>query len=117
MQRASSVPVRVSEVVQLSKRNLEQTQSERESVDIPTTAPSTLTPSTTEESVVTTAGQTTLPTGTSSREPLLYNSSSSTQATGSSQTPEDEYKQNSQYYPKLPGIIPISGHNGPAGWL
>lgn len=115
LQRASSVPVRVSEVIQLTKRNLEQTQSEQESVDIPNVAP-TLTPSTTEESV-TAAGHSTLPTGTSSREPLLYHSSSSTQATtGSSQTPEDEYKQG-HLYPKLPGIIPLSGHNGPAGWL
>ncbi|XP_031341305.1 transient receptor potential-gamma protein isoform X1 [Photinus pyralis] len=115
LHRASSVPVRVSEVVQLPKRNLDQTQSEQESVDIPVVP--TLTPSTTEESVAA-AGQSVLPTGTSSREPLLYNSSSSTQATGSSQTPEDEYKQSGQYYnPKLPGIIPISGHNGPTGWL
>lgn len=52
----------------------------------------------------------------SSREPLLYSSSSSNQATGSSQTPEEEFKANS-ILPKLPGVIPLSGHNGPAGWL
>lgn len=115
LKRASSVPTRVPEVVQFMHRH-EKTQSQQDSVDtVPAnSAPVTLTPSTTEESV-NTACQ-----GASSREPLLYNSSnSSNQATGSSQTPEDEYKQHNsvQPLPKLPGVIPLSGHNGPSGWL
>lgn len=52
-----------------------------------------------------------------SREPLLYNSSSSNQATASSQTPEEDYKNQSQSLPKLPGIIPLSGHTNATGWL
>lgn len=103
------------EVVQFIHRH-EKTQSQQVSVDAvpPNPAPATLTPSTTEESV-NAACQ-----GASSREPLLYNSSnSSNPATGSSQTPEDEYKQHNsiQPLPKLPGVIPLSGHNGPSGWL
>lgn len=114
LKRASSVPTRVPDVSQIINRH-EKTQSQQESVDtvLQTQAvASTLTPSTTEESV-TTAGH-----GISSREPLLNNSSySSNPATGSSQTPEDEYRHNGQGLPKLPGVIPLSGHNGPAGWL
>ncbi|GJQ65198.1 hypothetical protein Trydic_g7337 [Trypoxylus dichotomus] len=116
LKRASSVPTRVPEVVQLMQRH-EQTQSQQDSVEIPPpTAPTTLTPSTTEESV-TNAGQSQIASGISSREPLLYNSSSSNQATGSSQTPEEEYRNNGQGLNKLPGVIPLSGHNCPSGWL
>ncbi|XP_025831797.1 transient receptor potential-gamma protein [Agrilus planipennis] len=115
LQRASSVPTRVSEVIQFTKAHHEHTQSQQDSVDIPVSSAGqpTLTPSTTEESVNAAATQT-LPRATSSREPLLYNSSSSTQATGSSQTPEDDYKHNNGPLPKLPGVIPLSGHTG---WL
>lgn len=113
LKRASSVPTRVPEVPQITHRH-EKTQSQQESVDAVALLPpvsSTLTPSTTEESV-TTAGH------GASREPLIYNSSnSSNQATGSSQTPEDEYRNTMQSLPKLPGVIPLSGHNGPSGWL
>ncbi|KAJ8960377.1 hypothetical protein NQ314_006067 [Rhamnusium bicolor] len=88
----------------------------KDSMEIPTTVATTLTPSTTEESV-TTVGPS-IPNSGTSREPLMYNSSSSNPATGSSQTPDDEYKPNtSQSLPKLPGVIPLSGHNGPTGWL
>lgn len=79
---------------------------------VPSSAPPTLTPSTTEESV-----QNTMPMSVCSREPLLYNSSTSNPTTNSSQTPEDEYKTHTQSLPKLPGVIPLSGHNGPSGWL
>lgn len=48
----------------------------------------------------------------SSREPLLYTSSSSNPATGSTQTPDEEFK----LLNKLPGVIPLSGHNN-TGWL
>lgn len=113
MKRASSVPTRVPEVIQITSHD--KSQSQQDSVEIPISAPPTLTPSTTEESV-TAVGHS--HTGTSSREPLLYYSSSSNQATGSSQTPEEEFKgNNSQSLPKLPGVIPLSGHNGPTGWL
>ncbi|KAI4462525.1 transient receptor potential channel [Holotrichia oblita] len=117
LKRASSVPTRVPEVVQLMQKH-EQTQSQQDSVEISqTTAPTTLTPSTTEESV-TNAGHSQMVSGISSREPLLYNSSSSNQATGSSQTPEEEYRNNGQgLTTKLPGVIPLSGHNCPSGWL
>ncbi|KAK9745577.1 Ion transport protein [Popillia japonica] len=117
LKRASSVPTRVPEVVQLMQKH-EQTQSQQDSVEIAqTTAPTTLTPSTTEESV-TNAGHSQMASGISSREPLLYNSSSSNQATGSSQTPEEEYRNNGQgLTTKLPGVIPLSGHNCPSGWL
>lgn len=116
LKRASSVPTRVPEVVQLMHRH-EQTQSQQDSVEIQAaTQATTLTPSTTEESV-TNAGQSQMASGISSREPLLYNSSSSNQATGSSQTPEEEYRNNGQGLSKLPGVIPLSGHNCPSGWL
>ncbi|XP_063903839.1 transient receptor potential-gamma protein isoform X2 [Zophobas morio] len=112
LKRASSVPTRVPEVIQMVSHD--KTQSHQDSVEIPISAPPTLTPSTTEESVAA-AGQHNA--GASSREPLLYYSSSSNQATGSSQTPEEEFRNNSQSLPKLPGVIPLSGHNGPTGWL
>lgn len=89
-------------------------QPHQQSIELSTVQTSTLTPSTTEESV-TNAGQN-IPSGISSREPLIYTSSSNP-TTGSSQTPEDDYKANSQSLPKLPGVIPLSGHNGPSGWL
>lgn len=114
LKRASSVPTRVPEVIQMVSHH-DKTQSQQDSVEIPISAPPTLTPSTTEESV-TAVGQNNP--GASSREPLLCYSSSSNQATGSSQTPEEEFKtHNSQSLPKLPGVIPLSGHNGPTGWL
>lgn len=91
-----------------------ESQSQQQSVELSTVQTSTLTPSTTEESV-TNAGQS-IPGGISSREPLIY-SSSSNPTTGSSQTPEDDFKSNGQSLPKLPGVIPLSGHNGPSGWL
>ena len=57
---------------------------------------------------------------TSSRE-LLMNTSSSTQYTGSTQTPDDEYKANSyercDVFEKLPGIMPVSGHQCVADWI
>ncbi|XP_044255453.1 transient receptor potential-gamma protein isoform X2 [Tribolium madens] len=109
LKRASSVPTRVPEVIQKASRN----DNPQDSVEIPISAPPTLTPSTTEESV-TAVGQN----PGASIEPLLCYSSSSNQATGSSQTPEEEFKShNSQSLPKLPGVIPLSGHNGPTGWL
>ncbi|XP_023311721.1 transient receptor potential-gamma protein [Anoplophora glabripennis] len=116
LKRASSVPTRVPEIIQILPRH-EKTQSQQDSMEVPTTVAHTLTPSTTEESV-TTVGPSMTVSGTS-REPLMYNySSSSNPATGSSQTPDDEYKPNtSQSLPKLPGVIPVSGHNGPTGWL
>ncbi|XP_017783884.1 PREDICTED: transient receptor potential-gamma protein-like [Nicrophorus vespilloides] len=116
LKRASSVPTRVPEVLQIIQKH-EQTQSQQESVEIPPVT-TTLTPSTTEESVNNGTQNTLIATGTSSREPLLYNSSSSNPTTCSSQTPEDEYKGNTgSSLPKLPGVIPLSGHNGPTGWL
>lgn len=116
LKRASSVPTRVPEIIQILPRH-EKTQSQQDSMEVPTTVAPTLTPSTTEESV-TTVGPS-MPISGTSREPLMYNySSSSNPATGSSQTPDDEYKPNtSQSLPKLPGVIPVSGHNGPTGWL
>ncbi|XP_050500315.1 transient receptor potential-gamma protein isoform X1 [Diabrotica virgifera virgifera] len=117
LKRASSVPTRVPDAVQSARH--EDTQSQQDSMEIPTTVPSTLTPSTTEESV-TTVGPSIPPSGTS-REPLIFNSSSSN-PTGSSQTPDEEYNRPSGTHnhisPKLAGIIPLSGHIGPsAGWL
>ncbi|XP_072376779.1 transient receptor potential-gamma protein-like [Diabrotica undecimpunctata] len=117
LKRASSVPTRVPDGVQSARH--EETQSQQDSMEIPTTVPSTLTPSTTEESV-TTVGPSIPPSGTS-REPLIFNSSSSN-PTGSSQTPDEEYNRPSGTHnhisPKLAGIIPLSGHIGPsAGWL
>lgn len=113
LKRASSVPTRVPEVVQIMQRH-DQTQSQQDSIEVSTVPRPNLTPSTTEESV---ANAPQMP--VSSREPLLYNSSSSNPATGSSQTPEDEYKNtNGHNLPKLPpGVIPLGGHNGPSGWL
>ncbi|XP_044748362.1 transient receptor potential-gamma protein isoform X2 [Coccinella septempunctata] len=111
LQRASSVPTRVPEVPSLKR--LETTQSQQESESVPSSAPPAMTPSTTEESVATSNNG--IPSGMS-REPLLY-SSSSNQATASSQTPEDDYRNQSQSLPKLPGIIPLSGHNNSTGWL
>lgn len=93
-----------------------ETQSHQQSVELSTVQSSTLTPSTTEESMTNAAGQNTITGGVSSREPLIYTSSSNP-TTGSSQTPEDDFKSNSQSLPKLPGVIPLSGHNGPSGWL
>ncbi|KAL3265355.1 hypothetical protein HHI36_009563 [Cryptolaemus montrouzieri] len=111
LQRASSVPTRVTEV----PPPLELTQSQQEADEVPASAPATMTPSTTEESVATSNNGIL---SCVSREPLLYNSSSSNQATGSSQTPEDEYKnQTSHSLPKLPGVIPLDGHNNSTGWL
>ncbi|KAK9870767.1 hypothetical protein WA026_009728 [Henosepilachna vigintioctopunctata] len=113
LQRASSVPTRVPEVPSVPR--LESAQSQQENDDVPASAPPTMTPSSTEESVTTSNNG--MPSGVS-REPLLYNSSSSNPATGSSQTPEDEYRnQTSQSLPKLPGVIPLGGHNTMAGWL
>ncbi|XP_068907352.1 transient receptor potential-gamma protein isoform X4 [Tenebrio molitor] len=115
LKRASSVPTRVPEVALLGSRH-DKVQSQQDSVEVPASAPPTLTPSTTEESVAAVGQGGAV--GASSREPLLYCSSSSNQATGSSQTPEDEFKgNNSHSLPKLPGVIPLSGHNGPTGWL
>ncbi|CAG9820158.1 unnamed protein product, partial [Phaedon cochleariae] len=119
LKRASSVPTRVPEVVQMIRHH-EKTQSQQDSIEIQQTVLATLTPSTTEESVNAVGPLLTI-TGTS-REPLLFNSSSSNQATGSIQTPEEEeYHPNapstSQSLPKLPGVIPVSGYNGPTGWL
>ncbi|KAL1509123.1 hypothetical protein ABEB36_003912 [Hypothenemus hampei] len=113
LKRASSVPTRVPEVGQLVKVRHEKTQSQQESMDLSTNIAETLTPSTTEESVTATI-QTSIK--DSSREPLLfYTSSSSNPATGSTQTPDEEFKQNN--LTKLPpGLIPLSGHNN-AGWL
>ncbi|CAG9854058.1 unnamed protein product [Phyllotreta striolata] len=116
LKRAASVPTRAPEEVRLVSKH-EKTQSQQDSMEIATTAPSNLTPSTTEESVAT-VGPTIKPSGTS-REPLLFNSSSSN-PTGSSQTPDEEYKPAhlTQSHPKLSGVIPLSGHNGPSpGWL
>lgn len=118
LKRAASVPTRVPEEGRLVPRH-EKTQSQQDSMEIPATVPSNLTPSTTEESV-NTMGPTIRPSGTS-REPLLFNSSSSN-PTGSSQTPDDEYRPpagcQNQSHPKLTGVIPVSGHNGPTtGWL
>lgn len=60
---------------------------------------------------------------TSSREPLLT-SSSTTTGTGSAQTPDDDDDNNVynkpppfDMLPKLPGVIPVSGHNISTGWL
>lgn len=70
---------------------------------------------------------------TSSREPLLT-SSSTTTGTGSAQTPDDDenefnpkitttspspgaQKEQFNILPKLPGIIPVTGHNISTGWL
>nr|XP_023020264.1 transient receptor potential-gamma protein-like [Leptinotarsa decemlineata] len=115
LKRASSVPTRVPEMVQITHRH-EKTQSQQDSIELPTTVPSTLTPSTTEESV-NTVGQPTATSGTS-RDPLLFNSSSSNPANGSLQTPDEEYRHHSsQSLPKLPGVIPLCGHTAPTGWL
>ncbi|XP_019868467.2 transient receptor potential-gamma protein [Aethina tumida] len=116
LKRASSVPTRVPEIVQvLSHSNDHTVRKHHESMA------RTITPSTTEESVVAVEINN-VPSGSSSKEPLLYNSSSSNQA--GSQTPDDEknevlYEESPSSYnlPKLPGIIPLSGHNGPSGWL
>ncbi|CAH2014704.1 unnamed protein product [Acanthoscelides obtectus] len=119
LKRASSVPTRVPEVDQMIPRH-EKTQSQQDSIELPVAAASTLTPSTTEESVAAYAPPTAAPASGTSREPLLFNNSSSSnaQTTMSSQTPEDEFKQHatSQSLPKLPGVIPVSGHNT-SGWL
>ncbi|XP_044729543.1 transient receptor potential-gamma protein [Chrysoperla carnea] len=148
LKRASSVPTRVTEVVQMViSQKHEQTQSQQQSVEIPgggdrptidINPPSssslhhhhhhhhqghqqTLTPSTTEESVATTSTQ--HQGATSSREPLLT-SSSTTTGTGSAQTPDDDDDNNVynkpppfDMLPKLPGVIPVSGHNISTGWL
>ncbi|VEN34848.1 unnamed protein product [Callosobruchus maculatus] len=117
LKRASSVPTRVPEVDQMIPRH-EKTQSQQDSIELPTTAASTLTPSTTEESVATNVPPTAPASGTS-REPLLFNNSSSSnaQTTMSSQTPEEEFKYaTSQSLPKLPGVVPVSGHSS-SGWL
>lgn len=116
LKRASSVPTRVPEIIPILSRH-EKTQSQQDSIEVQTTVAPTLTPSTTEESV--TAVGPSMPGSGTSREPLMYNySSSSNPATGSSQTPDDDYKPNtSQSLSKLPGVIPVSGHNGPTGWL
>ncbi|XP_071056716.1 transient receptor potential-gamma protein isoform X2 [Onthophagus taurus] len=114
LKRASSVPTRVPDINHPMLRH-DQTQSQQDSVELPTASgvQTTLTPSTTEESV-TNAGHSQNVSGLSSREPLLYNSSSSNQATGSSQTPEEEYRGSN----KLQGVIPLSGHNcTSSGWL
>ncbi|XP_065158698.1 LOW QUALITY PROTEIN: transient receptor potential-gamma protein-like [Atheta coriaria] len=132
LKRASSVPTRVPEVVQIMHKH-ELTQSQQDSVELPSSAPPiTLTPSTTEESMsnpmqamlVCSVGP-----SASSREPLLY-SSSSNPTTGSSQTPEEEYRHSngqstmtttttttSSSLPRLPGVIPLGGPYGPTGWL
>ncbi|VEN34849.1 unnamed protein product [Callosobruchus maculatus] len=100
----------------------EKTQSQQDSIELPTTAASTLTPSTTEESVATNGRSLvppTAPASGTSREPLLFNNSSSSnaQTTMSSQTPEEEFKYaTSQSLPKLPGVVPVSGHSS-SGWL
>ncbi|KAJ8982358.1 hypothetical protein NQ317_013109 [Molorchus minor] len=114
LKRASSVPTRVPEVIPIVLRH-EKTQSQQDSIEVPTAATSTLTPSTTEESVTTIGPN---PINGTSREPLMCNSSSSNPATGSLPTPDDEYKPNTSHsLSKLPGVIPVSGHNGPTGWL
>ncbi|XP_060530534.1 transient receptor potential-gamma protein [Cylas formicarius] len=112
LKRASSVPTRVPEVTQTGGHN--KTQSQQDSVELPPPAHG-LTPSTTEESVAA-ASQNIHSGNTSSRDLLLYNSSSSNQATGSTQTPDDEFKNNYPSLPKLPGIIPIGGNTN-GGWL
>ncbi|CAG9761861.1 unnamed protein product [Ceutorhynchus assimilis] len=112
LKRASSVPTRVPEVGTVSRH--EKTQSQQDSIEVPPVARPVLTPSTT-ESVVTNIPSLPGENG-SSREPLLYTSSSSNPATGSTQTPDEEFRSNQAILPKLPGIIPLSGHNN-AGWL
>lgn len=114
LKRASSVPTRVPDATQLASFP-EITQSQQDSIEIPTTIASTLTPSSTEESV--THAGTTINTNGTSREPLIFtnNSSSSNPATESMQTPEDDYKMHTTSMPKLPGVIPLSGQN--LGWL
>lgn len=111
------MPTRVPEVVQIMHKH-EKTQSQQDSIEVSTvpTLPN-LTPSTTEESVENTG--TCNPMGTSSREALIFNSSSSNPTTGGVQSPEDEYKNGSNVIlPKIPpGVIPLGGHNGPSGWL
>lgn len=115
LKRASSVPTRVTEVVQMvMSHKHEHSQSQQQSIELPAGAGPPLTPSTTEESF---AASQVLPLNNSSSGDGLLNSSSSTQATGSTQTPEEEYKYNGQasILSKIPGVIPLSGHNG--GWL
>ncbi|XP_048519187.1 transient receptor potential-gamma protein-like, partial [Dendroctonus ponderosae] len=118
LKRASSVPTRVPEVISQPVSRHEKTQSQQGSIEIPPASSGpTITPSTTEESFTAT-----IPTGLpgangSSREPLLYTSSSSNPPTGSTQTPDEECKQTQHILPKLPGVIPLSGHNHNTGWL
>ncbi|XP_050300048.1 transient receptor potential-gamma protein isoform X3 [Anthonomus grandis grandis] len=119
LKRASSVPTRVPDVVSQPVSRHEKTQSQQDSIEVPptTTGGLNLTPSTT-ESVTNTIPSSSLPgENGSSREPLLYTSSSSNPATGSTQTPDEEFKQNQHLLPKLPGVIPLSGHNHNTGWL
>ncbi|XP_076273202.1 transient receptor potential cation channel gamma isoform X2 [Rhynchophorus ferrugineus] len=102
LKRASSVPTRVPEVSQLAGRH-EKAQSQQDSIEITPVGGSNTTPSNTGPN-------------DSFKEPLLYTSSSSNPATGSTQTPEEDVKQNPHSLPKLPGVIPLSGQNN-AGWL
>ncbi|CAH0560164.1 unnamed protein product [Brassicogethes aeneus] len=122
LKRASSVPTRVPEVAPVPSHHERPSKKPPDASATRATPGNrrTLTPSTTEESVVAVEINH-LPSGSSSKEPLLYNSSSSTNQNGS-QTPEDEKEVpgsagTSYELPKLPGIIPLTGHNGPSGWL
>jgi transient receptor potential cation channel subfamily C len=129
LQRASSVPTRASEVVTLISHRHEQTQSQQHSVELSTGQNDTLTPSTTEESVITystgVGGGVSL--GSSSREPLLASSSMNpvnhnTLSQCSTQQQQQDLQNKSRngsvvVLPNLPGIQPVSGHNMSAGWL
>ncbi|XP_066245604.1 transient receptor potential-gamma protein [Euwallacea similis] len=113
LKRASSVPTRIPacNLPPVSRHDI--TQSQQDSVEVPPAGRPVLSSSNTADSVT----ATTIPAeNDSSREPLLHTSSSSNPATGSTQTPDEEFKNGSQLLTKLPGVIPLGGHNN-AGWL
>jgi hypothetical protein len=110
LQRASSVPTRssISEIISPHPPHQphEQTQSQQQSIENQLEPPP-LTPSTTEESVVTAP--------ISSMEPLLLSGT-----TGSNNTNNTNIKlevNGQQTLPNLPGIIPVQGHLHSSGWL
>ncbi|XP_030745679.1 transient receptor potential-gamma protein [Sitophilus oryzae] len=119
LKRASSVPTRVPEINQLPVSRHEKAQSQQDSIEIAPASRPALISSTTEESVThTLRGSANANPNDSFKEPLIYTSSSSNPATGSTQTPDEEFKTTGQpSLPKLPGVIPLMSGQNNAGWL